>query len=107
MLRLIVTVLVSMACSVTWLIAAFLLQPSVLWPAELAFGPGEYLRTNVLPYEAAAWLYGRDSQGAHHGLLAWLSIGIWTLAFIPFVWLVFRRFGRRPLQTSGSAPLQP
>jgi hypothetical protein len=94
LLRLISTAFLALCTAIVWLIAAFFSGPGSR-AAELAFGPGNYLRDQVLPYEAAAWLYGRDSQGAHHGLLAWLSIGVWTIAFLPLAWLALKRLRRR------------
>ena len=92
-LRLVVSILLALGLAAAWLLTAFLVSSPGDWPAELAFGPGDYLRSHVLPYEAAAWVYGKESQWAHHSFLIKLSLLIWTTIFTPLTWVAVSRSG--------------
>jgi len=72
----------ALVAAVVWLMAAFMAASSLsalkpLW--HLAVAPAIFLRSSVLPLETAAFVFGRESQNAHSGLLLLLMVTAWWI----------------------------
>jgi hypothetical protein len=93
MKRTLLAVIFGFIAALAWLVAVFLFADPRSFTRLVAFGPADYIQSHVLPYGAAAALYGKESQWAHHTLSIWLSIGTWWLPCAIGAWLLLRRLG--------------
>jgi hypothetical protein len=97
-IRLIGVLFASLVVTEVWLITAFLLSNEYPPLNRAAFIPGQWI-VDHLPRGSAAFVYGRESQGAHHTFLALMSVLFWWCVFATAGWIILgivRRVLRAP-----------
>ena len=87
-----------LSATAVWLCTAFIAGSSshllkFLW--HTAVSPAMFIKSSVLPPEAAAFVFGRESQGAHTNLLAVLTFAVWWSFTSVCIWLWLRLAGAK------------
>jgi hypothetical protein len=88
MKRILTAGFIGLLAAIAWLLAVFFFADPHSFINSIAFAPPDFVKSQILPHETAAFLYGKESQWAHHRLFIWLSIFIWWIPFSIAAWFV-------------------